>query len=165
LIRRHPHIFGDGDVKDAEGVKLNWEKIKMQEKKKRKSVLEGIPKRMPALIVAQRMQEKAASVGFDWKDVLPAIKKLEEETLEFDEAFQANDRLEMEKELGDILFSAVNIARKLGFDSETALRKTINKFEKRFLYVEKTFKERNINMHDCNLTELDEVWDEAKEKE
>ena len=165
LIRRHPHIFGDGDVKDAEGVKLNWEKIKMQEKKKRKSVLEGIPKRMPALIVAQRMQEKAASVGFDWKDVLPAIKKLEEETLEFDEAFQANDRLEMEKELGDILFSAVNIARKLGFDSETALRKTINKFEKRFLYVEKTFKERNINMHDCNLIELDEVWDEAKEKE
>jgi MazG family protein len=165
LIRRHPHIFGDGVATDAEGVKLNWEKIKLQEKSHRKSVLEGVPKNMPALIVAQRMQEKAAAVGFDWKSVEPAIKKLEEETLEFDEAFQANDRAEMENELGDMLFSIVNISRKLGFDTETALRKTIDKFERRFGYVERKFKAKERDMKKCSLAELDEVWDEAKAKE
>ena len=111
------------------------------------------------------MQEKAASVGFDWKDVYPAIKKLEEETLEFDEAFRAEDRVEMEKELGDMLFSIVKISRKLGFDTETALRGTINKFETRFSYVEEHFKRENKDMRECKLEELDEVWDEAKKKE
>ncbi|MFO7896524.1 MAG: nucleoside triphosphate pyrophosphohydrolase [Candidatus Cloacimonadales bacterium] len=165
LIRRHPHIFGEGAATDAEGVKMNWEKIKMQEKSHRKSVLEGVPKNMPALIVAQRMQEKAAAVGFDWKSVEPAIQKLEEETLEFDEAFQANDRKEMENELGDMLFSIVNISRKLGFDTETALRRTIDKFERRFGYVESKFKAQNRDMKKSSLAELDEVWDEAKAKE
>jgi len=165
LIRRHPHIFGDGEATDVNGVRMNWEKIKMQEKAHRKSVLEGIPKNMPALIVAQRMQEKAASVGFDWKSVEPAIMKLEEETLEFDEAYKANDLKEMENELGDMLFSIVNIARKLDFDTETALRKTIKKFERRFSFVEKTFNDKKRDMKECTLAELDEVWDEAKAQE
>jgi len=144
LIRRHPHIFGDGHAVDAEGVKLNWERIKQDEKKDhRTSAIDGIPRNMPALIIAQRMQEKAASVGFDWDDVVPAIGKLREEIDEFETEYNLNDQEEMEKELGDMLFSIVNISRKLNMDSETALKKTIRKFENRFKYVEEHFNNKN----------------------
>ncbi len=163
LIRRHPHVFGNGEAKDANGVKMNWERIKFEEKKQsRTSAIDGIPRAMPALIVAQRMQEKAASVGFDWPDVQPAIEKLKEETKEFDEAFEENDIIQMQDELGDMLFSIVNIARKLGFDTESALKKTINKFEIRFKKVEKHYRKNNHNMLDASLEQLDEIWEIAK---
>jgi tetrapyrrole methylase family protein / MazG family protein len=166
LIRRHPHVFGNETEKCAEKVKLNWEKIKQIEKKKtRTSAIDGIPFSMPKLIVAQRMQEKAASVGFDWPSVEPVMEKLEEEKQEFEEAFLANDIEEMQNELGDLLFTIVNLARKLGFDAESALNRTIRKFERRFKEVEKHYKKKQKNMHDSNLEQLDEVWEITKQGE
>ncbi|MCF7793672.1 MAG: nucleoside triphosphate pyrophosphohydrolase [Candidatus Cloacimonetes bacterium] len=166
LIRRHPHVFADGHATDADGVKMNWERIKFQEKKKsRKSAIDGIPKAMPALIVAQRMQEKAASVGFDWPDVEPAVDKLKEEIHEFIDAFQQKDVEEMQDELGDMLFSIVNISRKLGFDTESALRRTIDKFDRRFRKVEEHYQKSDKNMLDASLEQLDEIWEIAKEDE
>ena len=157
LIRRHPHIFGNGHATDADGVKMNWERIKLEEKKhSRTSAIDGIPQKMPALIVAQRMQEKAASVGFDWPDVTPAVDKLEEEVKEFKE---------MQNELGDMLFSIVNIARKSGFDTESALRRTINKFGNRFKKVENHFNDNGKNMLDASLEQLDEIWEITKKSE
>ena len=131
LIERHPHVFGKVKVKDVKEVSENWENIKLSEKK-RDSVLDGIPHSMPALIVAHRIQEKAASIGFDWNHEKYAIDKLFEEIDEFKKAYEENDKIEMEKELGDILFSVVNIARKLNIDAESSLRLTIKKFENRF---------------------------------
>lgn len=166
LVRRHPHIFADGHATDAEGVKMNWERIKQEEKKRsRKSAIDGIPQNMPALIVAQRMQEKAASVGFDWPEVAPAVEKLEEEVQEFQEAFENKDLEEMQNELGDMLFSIINIARKSGFDSETALRRTIKKFENRFKKVEEHFNSNEKKMHKASLEQLDEIWEITKESE
>ncbi len=164
LIERHPHVFGNKIVKDEKEVKDNWENIKQAEKK-RKSVIDGIPHSMPALIVAHRIQEKAASIGFDWDDVKYAMEKLTEEIEEFNEAYANNDRKEMENELGDILFSVVNIARKLDIDSETSLRKTIKKFENRFKKVEKYFNENKIDMKKVKLEKLDEIWEIAKKEE
>jgi len=164
LIRRHPHIFGDGHATDANGVKMNWERIKQEEKKNvRSSAIDGIPQKMPALIVAQRMQEKAASVGFDWQDVAPAIDKLEEEVKEFQEAYKNKDLEEMQNEMGDILFSIVNIARKSGFDTESALKRTNKKFENRFKKIENHFQNNGKNMLDASLEQLDEIWEITKE--
>lgn len=166
LIRRHPHIFGDGHATDADGVKMNWERIKLEEKKhSRTSAIDGIPQNMPALIVAQRMQEKAASVGFDWPDLAPAVDKLEEEVREFQEAYENKDIEEMQNELGDIIFAIVNIARKSGFDTETALRRTISRFESRFKKVENHFISNGKKMLDASLEQLDEIWEIAKESE
>ncbi|MCF7857782.1 MAG: nucleoside triphosphate pyrophosphohydrolase [Candidatus Cloacimonetes bacterium] len=166
LIRRHPHIFGDGHAVDANGVKMNWERIKMKEKElSRTSAVDGIPRKMPALIVAQRMQEKAASVGFDWPEVSPAVAKLEEEVYEFKEAFENKDIEEMQNELGDLLFSIVNIARKSGFDTESALKRTINKFEKRFKKVEDYYQKSDETMLDASLEQLDEIWEITKKSE
>ena len=166
LIRRHPHIFGDGHATDADGVKMNWERIKLEEKKhSRTSAIDGIPQNMPALIVAQRMQEKAASVGFDWPDLAPAVDKLEEEVGEFQEAYENKDIEEMQNELGDMIFAIVNIARKSGFDTETALRRTISRFESRFKKVENHFISNDKKMLDASLEQLDEIWEIAKESE
>ncbi len=166
LIRRHPHIFGDGHATDANGVKMNWERIKQEEKKNvRSSAIDGIPRKMPALIVAQRMQEKAASVGFDWQDVAPAIDKLEEEVKEFQEAYKSKDFEEIQNEMGDMLFSIVNIARKSGFDTESALKRTNRKFENRFKKVESHFQNNGRNMLDASLEQLDEIWEITKESE
>lgn len=166
LIRRHPHIFGDGHATDADGVKMNWERIKLEEKKhSRTSAIDGIPQNMPALIVAQRMQEKAASVGFDWPDIAPAVDKLEEEVREFQEAYENKDIEEMQNELGDMIFAIVNIARKSGFDTETALRRTISRFESRFKKVENHFISNGKKMLDASLEQLDEIWEIAKESE
>jgi len=166
LISRHPHIFGDGEAVDADGVKLNWERIKQQEKKKhRKSFIDGIPRTMPALIIAQRMQEKAAAAGFDWQEVGPAIEKLEEEVQEFISALQHDDRDQVENEIGDMIFSIVNISRKLGFDAESSLNRTIRKFENRFRKIEDYHRENNQNMQDSSLEKLDEIWELAKETE
>jgi len=166
LIRRHPHVFADGHATDANGVKMNWERIKFEEKKKsRKSAIDGIPRAMPALIVAQRMQEKAASVGFDWPDVEPAVDKIKEEIHEFVDAFQQKDIEEMQNELGDMPFSIVNISRKLGFDTESALRRTIDKFDNRFRKVEEHYRKNKKNMLDASLEQLDEIWEIAKKDE
>lgn len=166
LIRRHPHVFGDGYAKDAKGVKKNWERIKFEEKSRsRKSAIDGIPAKMPALIIAQRMQEKAASIGFDWPKPLPAIKKMQEEIEEFEEEFHKKNREKMQDELGDMFFSIVNIARKLEFDAESCLKRTIKKFETRFKKVEKHFKNNNKNMLNANLEKLDEIWEIAKKSE
>lgn len=166
LIRRHPHIFSDGVAVDVNGVKMNWERIKKQEKKaQRKSMIDGIPRSMPALIIAQRMQEKAAAAGFDWPDVEPAVDKLEEEVEEFKAALQQKQSEEMENEIGDILFSIVNISRKMGFDAESSLKRTIRKFEKRFKMIEEYHDKNGKNMQDSSLEQLDEIWELAKKTE
>jgi MazG family protein len=166
LIRRHPHVFGETKIEDSESVKMNWERIKFEEKKaSRKSAIDGIPQAMPALIIAQRMQEKAASVGFDWPDVKPTIEKMKEEINEFQMAFETKNSEEMQNELGDMLFSIVNIARKLGFDSESALKRTIRKFDKRFRIVEEHFQNQDRNMLEAGLESLDEIWENAKKDE
>jgi MazG family protein len=166
LIRRHPHIFGNAEAKDSATVKQKWEAIKLQEKKHtRSSVIDGIPKSMPGLIVAQRMQEKAAAVGFDWNEAKAAFAKLKEEIFEFEHELQMGDNAKMQSELGDILFSAVNVARKTGLDAETALRETISKFERRFKQVEKYHQENNLDMKKSNLEQLDEIWNKAKATE
>jgi MazG family protein len=166
LIRRHPHVFGNETENCAIRVKQNWEKIKQTEKKDtRTSAIDGIPISMPKLIVAQRMQEKAASVGFDWPSVEPVMKKLDEEMQEFEEALFKNDAEEMQNELGDLLFTIVNLARKLGFDAESALSRTIRKFERRFKEVEIHYQKAQKNMKDSNLEQLDEVWEITKQGE
>lgn len=166
LIHRHPHVFEEKKKYNAKQVKYNWEKIKQKEKENsRKSIIDGIPKSMPGLITAQRMQEKAAAVGFDWQTVEPAIEKLDEEIKEFEEAFQKNDLEEMQNELGDMLFSIVNIARKLGFDAESSLKRTIRKFERRFKKIEEYHKNKNEEMQNSSLEKLDEIWNIAKKSE
>jgi len=161
LIRRHPHVFGDLDIQTAEGVKMNWERIKKAEKKDRESVLDGIPRALPALIKAQRTQEKAASVGFDWPDLKPILAKLDEEREELMEAIAAEDQDAIKDELGDLLFSVVNLSRKLGIDAEAALNGTTAKFYRRFRYVEEQYKTGDI--HNASLEELDCHWEAAKE--
>lgn len=166
LILRHPHIFGDGHAVDAEGVKMNWERIKMEEKRHtRESVLDGVPHAMPALIVAHRVQEKAASVGFDWPDHKPIFEKMREETAELEEAIQNQNIAEVQDEIGDILFTVVNLARKLGVDSESAIRGTIAKFEKRFRGIETRYRHAGRKLKESTLEEMDATWDEIKKEE
>ncbi len=165
LIRRHPHIFGDTEATDAYEVKMNWERLKRREKEKRdRSAIDGIPHSMPGLIVAQRMQEKAASVGFDWGDAKPVFDKMREEFDEFEEAWESEPQERIEEEIGDILFTVVNLARKLNVDSEAALRGSIRKFDNRFRQVEKEFAKAGLDMHEQTLEQLDEVWEAVKRK-
>ena len=166
LVRRHPHIFSNAEAKDVAAVKKNWEEIKSQEKKlTRNSVIDGIPKSMPGLIVAQRMQEKAAAVGFDWDEAEAAFVKLKEEIIEFETELQSQNKVKMQAELGDILFSVVNVARKNGLDAETALRETIGKFERRFKHVEKHHNDNGKDMKRSSLEQLDAIWEQAKKSE
>lgn len=163
LIRRHPHVFGDLLIADADGVKMNWERIKKQEKTERESVLDGIPRALPALIQAHRIQEKAASVGFDWQDLKPVLAKVEEEHEELLEALGTKDEEAVREELGDLLFSIVNLARKLGIDAEAALKDTTRKFYRRFRYVEAQY--TNGDIHEASLAELDVHWESAKTRQ
>lgn len=163
LVRRHPHVFGDLELNDAEAVKMNWERIKKVEKTERKSVLEGIPRALPALIYAQRTQEKAASVGFDWQSLEPVMAKLDEERLELDEALATGDGNLIREELGDLLFTVVNLARKLHIDAEGALKECARKFHRRFQYIEEHYQEKGEEIHEATLEELDRIWDKAKE--
>ncbi|MCD4819875.1 MAG: nucleoside triphosphate pyrophosphohydrolase [Candidatus Cloacimonetes bacterium] len=166
LVLRHPHVFDKKNSISSEEVQKNWERIKLDEKKAtRKSVIDGIPRAMPKLIVAQRMQEKAASIGFDWKAIEPVFEKLEEELQEFEEAYRENDMEAIQDEMGDLLFTLVNVSRKLGFDAESALNRTIKKFERRFKIVEKHYKNNKENMQEKTLEQLDEIWDIAKQGE
>ncbi len=162
LIHRHPHIYGDVKVKDEEEVKKNWEQLKLKEGKK--SVLEGVPQSLPAIIKAYRMQEKAAQVKFEWENTSQVWEKVEEELNEFKEvALNPNpDKTKMEEEFGDLLFSLVNLSRFIQIDPETALEKTNKKFIKRFQYIEQKAAEQNRSLHDMTLAEMDALWNEAK---
>ncbi|WP_196594360.1 bifunctional methyltransferase/pyrophosphohydrolase YabN [Pectinatus sottacetonis] len=165
LIHRHPHVFGNTSVKDAGEVLLNWEKIKREEKKDRKSVLDGVPKDLPALMSAYKLQYKAAKVGFDWKTVGPVWEKVTEEFAELKNAVAANDEDNIEEELGDLLFSVVNLSRFLKVDAELALRSSNKKFCRRFSYIEKELKRQNKDWDQFNLAQLDRMWDAAKAAE
>ncbi len=160
LIRRHPHIYGDVIADNSETVKQNWEQIKMQEKdNQNKSLLAGVPKSMPTLVKAYRMQEKAAQVGFDWENKEQVWAKVEEELQEFKES---KTNIESEEELGDLFFSLVNYARFLNINPDDALEKTNRKFIKRFEYIEMKAKENNLELSTLGLSQMDEWWNEAK---
>ncbi len=164
LVRRHPHVFGDLSLVDADAVKMNWERLKKVEKTERISVLEGIPRALPGLIYAQRTQEKAASVGFDWPDIAPVLAKLDEEEAELHEALATEDINLIREELGDMLFTLVNLARKLHIDAEGALKETSRKFHKRFNYIEDHYRQNGADIHEASLEELDALWDLAKKE-
>jgi len=160
LIRRHPHIYGEVIAEDSETVKQNWEQIKLKEKgNEKKSVLSGVPKSMPALVKAYRMQEKAAQVGFDWDTKEQVWAKVDEELLEFKEAISDEEK---ENELGDLLFSLVNYARFSNINPDDALEKTNRKFIKRFNHIEARAEELNLDLRTVGLEQMDQWWNEAK---
>lgn len=161
LIRRHPHVFGDVQVEGSEQVVANWEAIKAREKAGR-GVLDGVPVALPSLLRAQRVGEKAARVGFDWPDATGPRQKLDEELAEFDTAVAAGQREAMEAELGDVLFSLANVARKLGIDSEAALRGTLGRFTERVAAVETRAREQGADLDALSSAELDALWEAAK---
>jgi len=160
LIHRHPHIYGDVKVEDEEEVKRNWEKLKLKEGKT--SVLEGVPKSLPALVKANRIQDKVAGVGFDWEKPEQVWEKVEEELEEFKTEVAKNDTDKMESEFGDVLFSMVNYARFLNINPENALERTNKKFSKRFQYLEAKAKDLNKDLKDMTLLEMDVFWEQAK---
>lgn len=166
LIRRHPHVFGDMQIADSAAQIENWEQIKKSEKgDERKSALSGVPPHLPALLKAQKVTEKAARVGFDWEHVDQVMAKVMEELHEFEEAMVARDNDQMEAELGDLLFAIVNLGRFLSINPEEALRKTINRFQTRFEYVEESLHGQGRRMNDTPLEEMDQLWEEAKKIE
>lgn len=161
LIARHPHIYGDVQVKNEEDVKQNWEKLKLKEGKK--SALEGVPKSLPALPKAQRIQEKARQMGFDWEKPDQVWEKVQEEIKELNEMIEKKaPQSAIENEFGDVLFSLVNYARFVGVNPEAALEKTNAKFIHRFQYMEKKAEENNLKLSDMSLAEMDVWWNEAK---
>ena len=160
LIRRHPHIFGTRKVMNAQEVKHNWERLKMAEG--RASVLEGVPRHLPALQRASRVQERAARVGFDWKQREDVWKKVEEEAGELKRVLRTRNKKRREEEFGDFLFALVNYARFVDVNPENALRSTIEKFERRFRYIETELKKAGKDIHDSTLEEMDEHWNNAK---
>lgn len=162
LIRRHPHVFGDTVAEDEDQVAENWENIKLKEGKD--SILEGIPKQLPALIRAQRMQEKAANVGFDWPKSSQVWDKLQEELEEFREVLQQGDPEKSRDEFGDLLFSLVNLGRFFDLNAEDSLRSTNKKFINRFQYIEEQLKSEDKNISDVSLDEMDTHWNDAKSR-
>lgn len=170
LVRRHPHVFGDVVAKDPATVLKNWEQIKQQEHRKeaRHSALDGVPPTLPALLKAQRSQEKAARVGFDWKDAKGPLAKIREELAELEEAVAASDDTALDphvkEELGDLLFSVANLARHLKADSESALEGATAKFARRFRAVEAGAKEAGRDLKSMSLAEMEALWDAAKGK-
>ena len=170
LVHRHPHVFGDVQAKDAATVLKNWEQIKQLEHRKeaRHSALDGVPPTLPALLKAQRTQEKAARVGFDWKDAAGPLAKIEEEVAELKEAVAARaskkpaDSERVKDELGDVLFSVCNLARHLGVDAESALEGTSAKFAQRFRAVEAGAKAQGRSLKEMTLDEMDALWNAAK---
>lgn len=165
LINRHPHIYGDVEVENEEDVKRNWEQIKLKEGNK--SVLGGVPKSLPALVKASRIQEKARGIGFDWENKTQVWEKVEEELQEFKEEYNVIDNaaIDIEKaeaEFGDLLFSLINYARFININPENALEKTNKKFIKRFQYLEEKAKQNGKQLQDMTLAEMDVYWNEAK---
>lgn len=160
LINRHPHIYGDLEVADEEEVKKNWEQLKLKEGKE--SVLSGVPKALPALIKANRIQDKVAGVGFDWEAPEQVFDKVKEELDELSEAVTLGQKQDIESEFGDVLFSMINYARFLGLDPEAALERTNKKFIKRFKYLEQQAKAQNKTLKSMTLEEMDVYWEQAK---
>ncbi|NMB40630.1 MAG: nucleoside triphosphate pyrophosphohydrolase [Firmicutes bacterium] len=165
IYRRHPHVFGDAQISDATGVKVKWEEIKQQEKGREKTDLFATPEVLPALMRAQKIQKKAAVLGFDWPDISGAAGKLYEEIEELQAAYAQKHREKIEEELGDVFFALVNMARFLKVDAETALHSTIEKFIRRFRYIEKQVQLRGGDYSSFTLKELDNWWQEAKNQE
>lgn len=164
LIFRHPHVFGTVSVKDSHDVEQNWEQIKLKEKGGNRTVLAGVPGALPALIKAYRIQEKAANVGFDWDNPSQVWDKVKEEISEFSSEIDNMDYSRMEAEMGDVLFSLINVARLYGINPDNALEKTNSKFINRFNYLEQKAKESGLNLKEMTLAEMDALWDEAKQK-
>lgn len=163
LISRHPHIYGDVVVKNEEDVKRNWEQLKLKEGNT--SVLQGVPKSLPAVVKASRIQEKVAGVGFDWEAPEHVFAKVEEEIAELKEEIAKENQDAIESEFGDVLFSMINYARFLNINPENALERTNKKFIKRFQYLEAKSKEINKPLEDMSLSEMDVFWEEAKIKQ
>lgn len=160
LIRRHPHVFGDVKVNGNKDITRNWEAIKLTEG--RNSVLEGVPKNLPELHKAFRMQEKVSKVGFDWEKREDVWDKVQEEIKELQQAEASGNEKELEEEMGDLIFSIVNYSRFIGINPENALRRTNEKFVKRFRFVEKKVGELNKSITESNLEEMDKFWEESK---
>ncbi|PRX49615.1 nucleoside triphosphate pyrophosphohydrolase [Salegentibacter salegens] len=160
LISRHPHIYGDVEVADEEEVKKNWENLKLKEGKT--SVLEGVPRSLPAVVKASRIQEKVAGVGFDWEKPEQVFEKLQEELGELQHEINTDNKDKMEAEFGDVMFSMINYARFLGINPENALERTNKKFITRFQYLEGKAKGQNKALKDMTLAEMDVFWNEAK---
>jgi len=161
LIHRHPHIFGSQKVKDADEVALNWEVLKREEREPDTSILESVPKQMPALGYSQAIQRRVAKVGFDWEDVDGVIDKLAEEVGEFK---RAETKEQKAGEFGDLLFTLANIARRLGVDLEAALRQANRRFYRRFSYMEEVCRKRGVNLGELSFDEQNALWEEAKKK-
>ena len=163
LVERHPHIYGDVIAQTEEEVKANWENIKL--KKGKKSVLEGVPKSLPAMVKSTRIQEKARGVGFDWEHKDQVFEKVLEEFKELrNEINSGDDKAKVEKEFGDVLFSMINYARFIGVDPELALERTNKKFIGRFTYLESEVKKKQKDLLKMTLAEMDEIWNESKKK-
>lgn len=160
LVHRHPHIYGDVEVANEEDVKRNWELLKLKEGKK--SVLEGVPKSLPALVKASRIQEKVAGVGFDWEHPEQVFEKVKEELGELQDEVNAGNTNKMEAEFGDVLFSMINYARFLGINPENALERTNKKFVNRFQYLETESSKKGKSLQEMSLEEMDVYWNEAK---
>lgn len=160
LVDRHPHIYGDVQVKNEEDVKQNWEKLKLKEGKK--SVLEGVPKSLPAVVKANRIQDKVAGVGFDWEEPQQVWEKVQEELSELNEEVNKGNTEKIESEFGDVLFSMINYARFINVNPENALEKTNKKFIKRFQYLEKAAKNEGKSLDKMSLVEMDVFWNESK---
>lgn len=164
LIFRHPHVFGDVKAESTEQVLENWEQIKLREKGGNKTVLGGVPSALPALIKANRIQEKVRNVGFDWEEPSQVWDKVDEEMREVKAEIEKGDKEAIEAEFGDLLFSVINAARLYGVNPENALEKTNKKFISRFNYLEQKCHEQGKNLKDLTLAEMDTIWEEAKSK-
>lgn len=163
LIYRHPHIFSDTKVNDAKEVEENWEQLKLREKGGNKSVLEGVPQSLPALVKANRIQDKVRGVGFDWEEKEQVWEKVKEEMSEVENEIRNGNQDKMEQEFGDLFFSLINAARLYGVNPENALERTNQKFIKRFNYLESKTIKQGRDLKEMNLQEMDEIWEEAKQ--
>jgi tetrapyrrole methylase family protein/MazG family protein len=163
MVRRHPHVFGSAAVSGPHEVEANWAKLKAAEKR-RESLMDGLPLHLPALMRAYRLTQRASQVGFDWEHKDQVWEKLEEELKEFQEALQEGKAEGLREELGDILFTLVNLARFIGVDPEDALRRVTQKFAERFAYLERRLREEGKAPHEVSLAEMDALWEESKGK-
>ncbi|MCB4204843.1 nucleoside triphosphate pyrophosphohydrolase [Deferribacterales bacterium Es71-Z0220] len=162
LIRRHPHVFGGEKTDSVDDVLVNWEKIKSKEKKDRKYILDGIPKGLPSIQKAYKLQEKARKVGFDWESGEDCLRKVEEEFTEFKQAIKLKDVNEIEEEMGDLLFSILNLSRFLNINADSALQKTNEKFKSRFRFIEDELAKNGISFEEASIELLERYWQKAK---
>ncbi|MDK2792026.1 MAG: tetrapyrrole methylase family protein / MazG family protein [Deferribacteres bacterium] len=162
LIRRHPHVFGGEKTDSVDDVLVNWEKIKSKEKKDRKYILDGIPKGLPSIQKAYKLQEKARKVGFDWESGEDCLRKVEEEFTEFKQAIKLKDVNEIEEEMGDLLFSILNLSRFLNINADNALQKTNEKFKSRFRFIEDELAKNGISFEEASIELLERYWQKAK---